>query len=362
MNSGTKIVLVGALLLFVAVALYYGFGPQASNASPKPTPQAPAAKEPPKNAAPNRPTTPTTPPTAPATTPSGAGTPSGVTPPIEPRPATPSANGAGVTDPLSRTGDRPPVNPNAPATSGGKGDAPALPPSTPPSTSPGAGTAPNTPPAAGTTPNTPAGGATPNVPNGGTTPNTPAGGATPPGTNRPTTPPANVTPGGPKPVSPTTPTPSPNAPAPSGGSSAPQAGDGKTHSVASGETMSSIAEKYYGDKNKWSVIAKANPLVDPASMKIGTKLTIPPASAATSSPTAGGTKPTTPTPPAASDKSSDGATHTVVAGETLMSIARNVYNDGNLWERIYEANKSAIGDDPANLKVGMKLVIPKKPS
>src|SRR6266850_7911373 len=42
--------------------------------------------------------------------------------------------------------------------------------------------------------------------------------------------------------------------------------------VQAGETLADIAERKYGDPNKWTVIAKANRGVNPNRMRIGTKL------------------------------------------------------------------------------------------
>ena len=52
---------------------------------------------------------------------------------------------------------------------------------------------------------------------------------------------------------------------------------GRTHVVAKGETLSSIAKKYYGDTNEWKKIWEANKNVvpDPKKLKVGTKLVIP---------------------------------------------------------------------------------------
>ena len=49
-----------------------------------------------------------------------------------------------------------------------------------------------------------------------------------------------------------------------------------THRIVEGETMSSIAGDYYDNVNKYSVIAQANPNVDPARLQIGVLLVIPP--------------------------------------------------------------------------------------
>ena len=48
------------------------------------------------------------------------------------------------------------------------------------------------------------------------------------------------------------------------------------HTVAPGETLGSIARKYYGKASLFEIIVKANPqLKDPKRIRIGTKLSIP---------------------------------------------------------------------------------------
>jgi aspartate/glutamate/glutamine transport system substrate-binding protein len=53
-------------------------------------------------------------------------------------------------------------------------------------------------------------------------------------------------------------------------------------------------------------------------------------------------------------------TYVVRSGDTLSKIARKYYGDAwaTSWQRIYEANRGVIGDDPSRLKVGMSLDIP----
>lgn len=130
-----------------------------------------------------------------------------------------------------------------------------------------------------------------------------------------------------------------------------------THSVASGETMSSIAKKYLGSENAWRTIAKANPTVDPTAMKIGTKLRIPAADQADATPASRAAAPA-----AASSAGGAETTHLVASGDTLASIARKYYGNTKHWERIYSENRSVIGSDPAALKIGQKLRIPAKSS
>ncbi|MEG4939477.1 LysM peptidoglycan-binding domain-containing protein [Microcoleus sp. F4-D5] len=51
-------------------------------------------------------------------------------------------------------------------------------------------------------------------------------------------------------------------------------------------------------------------------------------------------------------------TYTVQSGDTLSVIAQKFYNDANLWQRIYEANRGIIGQDPDRIFPGQNLVIP----
>jgi nucleoid-associated protein YgaU len=52
------------------------------------------------------------------------------------------------------------------------------------------------------------------------------------------------------------------------------------------------------------------------------------------------------------------ATYVTVAGDTLWSIAERFYGDGSRWSEIYEANRKTIGDDPDKLGAGLTLTIP----
>jgi nucleoid-associated protein YgaU len=56
------------------------------------------------------------------------------------------------------------------------------------------------------------------------------------------------------------------------------------------------------------------------------------------------------------------ATYAVQPGDTLPSIAQQVYGDNNKWSAIYDANRSAIGEDPNLLQAGTELTIPPKES
>lgn len=52
----------------------------------------------------------------------------------------------------------------------------------------------------------------------------------------------------------------------------------QTHTVVSGDTLSAISKKYYGDANKYMLIFNANKdkLKDPNKIQVGQVLVIPP--------------------------------------------------------------------------------------
>ena len=53
--------------------------------------------------------------------------------------------------------------------------------------------------------------------------------------------------------------------------------------------------------------------------------------------------------------------HEVIAGDTLSALAKKYYGNGNLYMRIFEANKDQL-KNPDVIKPGQKLRIPDAPS
>jgi len=51
-------------------------------------------------------------------------------------------------------------------------------------------------------------------------------------------------------------------------------------------------------------------------------------------------------------------TVTVQPGDTLADIARRVSGDTASWQRLYAANRAAIGPNPSRLPVGLELTLP----
>jgi nucleoid-associated protein YgaU len=54
-------------------------------------------------------------------------------------------------------------------------------------------------------------------------------------------------------------------------------------------------------------------------------------------------------------------TYTVQPGDTLSSIAKQVYGAASLWPIIFEANRNIL-TDPARIRPGQVLMIPPKPA
>ena len=110
--------------------------------------------------------------------------------------------------------------------------------------------------------------------------------------------------------------------------------------VSKGDTLSSIAEEWFGDANKFSLIENANPGIDSSNLSIGDEIILPPRSIEDAVVV------------------SDGD-HIVASGETLSSISLAYYGSTKYWQRIYAMNRSAIGDDPEKLAAGVRLKMPK---
>lgn len=128
-----------------------------------------------------------------------------------------------------------------------------------------------------------------------------------------------------------------------------------THTVAQGESLSSIAEKYYG-YDDWREIARENNINDPNKLVAGQKLTIPAIENADSSTNTPTQKPiATPTPTAA-PIATEKTKHKVTEGESLWKIAEDYYESGYNWVDIARENKIS---NPGIITVGQEISIPK---
>lgn len=120
----------------------------------------------------------------------------------------------------------------------------------------------------------------------------------------------------------------------------------QTYTTVSGDTLSSIAQHFYGDPNRWPEIYAANSSViggDPSALAVGAVLTIP----NIGEPTIGPNDPF--------------SWYTVQPGETLFDIGVRVSGgDTNYWQQLYAINRDIIGPDPNVIQPGMRIRIPQQ--
>jgi nucleoid-associated protein YgaU len=156
---------------------------------------------------------------------------------------------------------------------------------------------------------------------------------------------------------------------------------GSDYTIASGDTLSSIARRLLGAEKHWALIAQANPGLNPNRLTPGKLIRIPSASpkpAATAKPVS------LPVPlPAerlsdaeqrklanAANASNTGivsgsprtqppsAGHVILAGDRLWDLAQRYYGNGAHWTTLYRNNRDVIGADPHRLPAGKTLRVP----
>lgn len=133
----------------------------------------------------------------------------------------------------------------------------------------------------------------------------------------------------------------------------------RVHDVKAGESLWNIAKNYYGDGNKWQLIAKANPnsLTSAGKgIREGVRLVIPDAPAP-----AGKAEPATLGDLAVGNTAPATRTIKVEAGDTLAALAAKHLGSASAWPEFVKANSSQIRR-PEELKIGMVLKVPAAPA
>ena len=100
----------------------------------------------------------------------------------------------------------------------------------------------------------------------------------------------------------------------------------RTHTVVAGETLSALALRFYGDAELYRLIATASGIADPDAIDVGQRLIFP-----------------------------DFTRYTVVAGDSTSALASRFYGDAELYPLIATASGIA---DPDAIDVGQRLIFP----
>ena len=145
----------------------------------------------------------------------------------------------------------------------------------------------------------------------------------------------------------------------------------RSYVVKPGETMISIARSHYGNSRHYLQIIKANPGVEPETMKPGTRIVLPELSTTQAEPRAargngtGGSS--------AIEAATAGANaglrpvdpkveYRIQSGDSLARISQRLYGTELRVDDLYNANRDAIGPNRERLKVGMVLRLPEAPA
>lgn len=123
-----------------------------------------------------------------------------------------------------------------------------------------------------------------------------------------------------------------------------------TYTVVSGDTLWSIAEKYYSSGYNYMDVAKANNITDATNLVVGQQLTIPVAEVR--QPLTVNTALT----PTVTVSAISGTSYTVVRGDNLWQISVRAYGDGFRWPEISKVNNLV---NPNLIHAGNVLTIPR---
>ncbi len=124
-----------------------------------------------------------------------------------------------------------------------------------------------------------------------------------------------------------------------------------THAVTEGETLWTIAEKYYSSGYNWVDVAQVNQLWNPNYLQVGQQLTIPKVEIRKELSVGGPA-----IYPALTDSKIEGTAYTVIKGDNLWDIAIRAYGDGFKWIEIAKASNLV---NPGFIHAGNVLTLPR---
>jgi nucleoid-associated protein YgaU len=123
-----------------------------------------------------------------------------------------------------------------------------------------------------------------------------------------------------------------------------------TYTVAAGDTLWLISERFYSSGYNWVDIARENKLADAGHIEVGQKLTIPSVPVKMVSSTSTG-------PFIFKSRSITSDTYVIQKGDTLWSISVRAYGDGYKWPDLAKAN--GLEHNPGLIHADNTLKIPR---
>lgn len=127
----------------------------------------------------------------------------------------------------------------------------------------------------------------------------------------------------------------------------------ETHRVQPGDTLASLAQRYYGSAALAKFLADGNPqLKDAGRLSVGEVVKIPPrpSSAAPSRPNVKQA-----TANAATD---DARTYRVKSGDSFYKIAERELGDASRWKELFELNRDLVRGNPKHLRINQVISLP----
>jgi LysM repeat protein len=139
-------------------------------------------------------------------------------------------------------------------------------------------------------------------------------------------------------------------------------GTGGSYTIQKGDLLGTIAKHNHVSLK---ALLAANPGVNPNRMKIGQKITIPaPSATPVTEPASSNRNATTPGSSKKKAKSATtrpaataGGSYTIKKGDTLRKIAKAVYGEESMWQRIFRANRGDLAS-PNDITVGEVIKLP----
>lgn len=132
------------------------------------------------------------------------------------------------------------------------------------------------------------------------------------------------------------------------------------HHVQPGDSFASLARTYYGSERLTQFLIDHNKqITDPARLRVGMKVNVPPAPTAAGIPLAARSA-GAPAAEARKGAAGAGRTYTVKPGDSFYVIARDVLGDATRWKELLAMNSDLVHGDPTKLQPNQIVQLPKE--